>query len=351
MKTMNNTEQNENKTVRLCGPDLVRSLACLFVVGAHFYLNMGYYNEPMEGEKMFVMTAFRWLFVTAVPLFFMLTGYFKKNKKADSAHYRALVPLVISYVVVSVAKMFLYNRLYGKIYGVKEMFVNLGNYQIAWYMGLYLCVFLLIPFLNKGWYALTEKEQNILIGTLGFLCTIYPVFNYIAPSYFIGVYPVLFYFLGIAVRDRKWRPNRLLLVLILIATVVAEAFISMKFTSTGVFDWNLISTADGTYGTLFISICTVCIFLLLYDVDIRSKIICRLLASISRVSFEIYLFAGAFDAIIYGYAKRYLSGATEAFWWFCLTVPLSFICAYISSLIFTAIVSYVLRLTGFSSNR
>ena len=336
---------------RLCGPDLVRSVACFFVVGAHFYLNMGYYNEPMVGQKMFVMTALRWLFVTAVPLFFMLTGYFKKNKKADGAHYRALVPLVISYVVISVAKMILYNRLYGKIYGVKEVFVNLGNYQIAWYMGLYLCVFLLIPFLNKAWYALEEKEQNILIATLVFLCTIYPVFNYIAPSYFIGIYPVLFYFLGIAVRDRKIRFNKWILFGILIVTVVIEAFISMKFTSTGVFDWNLISTADGTYGTLFISICTVCIFLLLYDVDIRSKVICRLLASISRVSFEIYLFAGAYDAIIYGYAKRYLTGPIEAFWWFAVTVPLSFICAYISSLIFTAIVNLILRSTGFSLNR
>ena len=28
-------------------------------------------------------------------------------------------------------------------------------------MGLYLCVFLLIPFLNKAWYALEKKEQNI----------------------------------------------------------------------------------------------------------------------------------------------------------------------------------------------
>ena len=324
---------------RQSGPDLIRSIACFFVVGAHFYLNMNYYNEPMAGGKMFVMTACRWLFVTAVPLFFMLTGYFKKNKTAQRGHYMALIPLVISYVVISVAKMILYNRLYGRIYGVKEMFVNLGNYQIAWYMGLYLCVFLLIPFLNKAWYALDTKEQNILIGTMAFLCTIYPVWNYIAPSYFIGTYPVLFYFLGIAVRDRRPRPSRLLLLGIIAATVIVEALISMFFTSTGTFDWNLISTADGTYGTLFISICTVCIFLLLYDTDIKNGAVRRILASISGVSFEIYLFAGAYDAIIYGYVKRYITSAVEAFWWFFVTVPLSFICAYLSSIIFHFIVS------------
>ena len=338
---MGNSVSDDKK--RESGPDLVRSIACFFVVGAHFYLNMGYYNVPLDGAKMFVETAFRWLFVTAVPLFFMLTGYFKKNKKADRSHYMALVPLAISYVVISVAKMILYNRLYGRIYTVKDMFINLGNYQIAWYMGLYLCVFLLIQFLNKACYALDEKEQNILLGTLVFLCTVYPVWNYIAPSYFIGIYPVLFYFLGIAVHDRRWRPNRAALAAVLVLTVLIEAFISTRFTSTGSFDWNLISTADGTYGTLFISICTVCIFLLFYDVNIRSKIICRILSSISSVSFEIYLFAGAYDAIIYQYAKRYLAGPVEAFWWFFVTVPLSFICAYLSSLIFHGVVTFVLE--------
>ncbi|MCR5831282.1 MAG: acyltransferase family protein [Lachnospiraceae bacterium] len=328
---------------RQSGPDLIRSLACLFVVGAHFYLNMGYYDAPTDGAKMFVMTACRWLFVTAVPLFFMLTGYFKKNKKATRDHYMALVPLVVSYVFISVGKMILYNHLYGKIYGVKEILQNLGNYQIAWYMGLYLCVFLLIPFLNKAWYALDEKEQNILLITLGFLCTVYPVFKYIGPSYFIGVYPVLFYFLGIAVRDRKWRVNRVLLALILIVTVMLEAFISVNFTSTGVFDWNLIQTADGTYGTFFISVCTICIFLLLYDINIGNRAVRAVTSSISRVSFEIYLFAGAYDAIIYGYLKRYVNGPVEAFWWFFATVPASFICAYISSLVFRLIVDKIIK--------
>lgn len=331
------TEKKERRT----GPDLIRSFACFFVVGAHFYLNMGYYDAPMEGAKMFVMTFCRWLFVTAVPLFFMLTGFFKKNKKATRDHYMALIPLVIAYVVISVAKMLLYNRLYGKIYGIKEIFQNLGNYQIAWYMGLYLCVFLLIPFLNKAWYALEEKEQNILLITLAFLCTIYPAFKYVGPSYFTGIYPVLFYFLGIAVRDRKWRVNRLLLTAVLFVTLFVEALISMKLTSTGLFDWNLIQTADGTYGTFFISICTICIFLLFYDVNIKNRIVCALTASISSVSFEIYLFAGAYDAIIYGYAKRYLSGCVEAFWWFFVTVPASFICAYLSSLLFHFVVSKI----------
>lgn len=331
---------------RETGLDLVRVVACFFVVAAHFYLNCGYYNEFLVGSKMFVMTSCRWLFVTAVPLFFMLTGYFKINKKADKAHYKALVTLTISYVVISVGKMILYNHLYGKIYPFSEMLKNLGNYQIAWYMGMYLCVFLLIPFLNKMWHALDDKEKIILIVTLVFLCAIYPVFNYIAPSFFYGVYPIMYYFMGAYIREKKPDYNRYVLIGIAIIVSVLEAAISFKFTTTGIFDWNVISTADGTYGTLFIAICAVCVFLSLYKVNIKSKIVNKLFALISKVSFEIYLFAGAFDAIIYQYLKRTIVGPNEFFWWFFVTVPLSFICAFVSSIIFRIVVDFVIGRIG-----
>lgn len=330
--------ENHNGIKRESGLDLVRVVACLFVVAVHFYLNCGYYNEPLIGTKMYIMTFARWFFIICVPLFFMLTGYFKINKKPDAGHYKSLIALVISYVIISSCKMILYNRLYGKIYSFKDAVKNLGNYQIAWYMGMYLCLFLLIPFLNRLWRALSSKEQNILIGTLVFLCAVYPVFNYIAPYYFTGIYPVMYYYLGAYIRDRKPHYNRWLLIGNAVLIAAIEACISIKFTKTGMFDWTVISTADGTYGTIFIVICAVSIFLALYDVDIRNKIVSRLFASISRVSFEIYLFAGAFDAVIYSYLKRTLTSAPQFFWWFFATVPASFLAAYIASMIFRYVV-------------
>lgn len=340
---MNNTVNNKRES----GLDLVRAVACFFVVAVHFYLNCGYYNEPMVGIKMFIMSIARWLFMTSVPLFFMLTGYFKLNKVASGSHYKALGSLFISYVIISVAKMFLYNRLFGKIYFAKDMLANLANYQIAWYMGMYLCLFLLIPFLNKMWHALNDKEKNILIVTLIFLCAIYPLVNYVAPSFFVGIYPIMYYFLGAYIREKqpiliksKWA-NFLALMAVAGCICIVESLISMKCTKTGLFDWTVISTADGGYGSLLVAICSVCIFLALYMVNIKSRAVNVILSSISKVSFEIYLFAGAYDAIIYQYLKRSLTSATQFFWWFFVTVPLSFICAYISSVVFKKIVSII----------
>ena len=334
-------DKKEKIMSRESGPDIVRTIACIFVVAAHFYLNCGYYNEVLVGKKMFIMTACRWLFVSAVPLFFLLTGYFMLNKRADRKHYKNLITLSISYIVVSVLKMILYNRLYGTIYTPVGMLKNLGNYQIAWYMGMYLCLFLLIPFLNKMWHALDEKEKRILIGTMIFLCALYPIFYTVAPSYFVGIYPVMYYFIGAYIREKQFDYNKIILIAITLLVSILEAVISFRFTKTGTFDWTVISTADGTYGTLFMCITGVCIFLAFYKTSVKSYALKRILASISGVSFEIYLFAGAYDAIIYQYLKRTLNGPNEFFWWFFATVPASFIAAYFTSIIFSGIVKII----------
>lgn len=331
---------------RQAGPDVVRSVACLLVVALHFYLNCGYYNEPLVGHRMFIMTCCRWLFVAAVPLFFMLTGYFMQNKVVSVQYYRGIIPLAVSYIVISAGKMILYNRLYGKVYPFGEMLKNIGNYQIAWYMGMYLCLYLLIPFLNRMWKALDDKEKNILIATMIFLCGIYPIFKYVAPMFFVGIYPVMYYFIGTAIRERQYRINRWLLLGIAVVVSVIEAVISFTFTSVEVFDWNVISTADGTYGTLLMCITGVCIFLAFYQVDVRSKLLKRLFAAISSVSFEIYLFAGAYDAVIYLYLKRSVNGANEFFWWFFVTVPASFTAAFISAVVYKHVVMAIGKLLG-----
>ncbi len=208
---------------------------------------------------------------------------------------------------------------------------------------MYLCLFLMIPFLNKMWHALNDKEKKILLGTLIFLCAAYPVFKYIAPSFFVGIYPVMYYFLGAYIREKQPKINSLLLICITGAICLIEAFISVKFTSTGVFDLSLITTADMGYGSALVMICAVCVFMAFYKVNIKLTPLKILLASIGKVTFEIYLFAGIYDAVIYQYLKRSLSTAPEFFWWFFITVPASFVLAYISSVVFTKVRSLIIK--------
>ena len=90
-----------NKTAieaRMPGPDIVRVVAAFFMVAVHFFMECGYYATLMNTPVMFILTAERWLFMCCVPLYMMLTGFFKCNKEPDKAHYASLVPVFISYL-------------------------------------------------------------------------------------------------------------------------------------------------------------------------------------------------------------------------------------------------------------
>lgn len=62
------------------GLDLTRIVAFISVVAIHFFLNSGYYNEPVVGKRMYIMTLGRTFFGICVPLFMLLSGYLMVNK-------------------------------------------------------------------------------------------------------------------------------------------------------------------------------------------------------------------------------------------------------------------------------
>lgn len=341
---MNAINTDTKETNRLCGPDIVRFIATLFVVMAHFYLNCNYYDTPLIGAKMFIETFFRWLFIICVPLYMMLSGFFLKSRKPTKKHYMSILPLFISYLVISVVKMILYNRLYGEIYPIGEMFKNIGNYNIAWYMGMYICIIVLAPLINKFWGALDgKKEQHFAILSLLILCSIYPLFHYIAPSFMIGLYPVLYYLLGIYIRENRPKVNKWILLGAIFVSVLIETLISYFGVCGGVFDWNLITTPDTGFGSILVVIPTVSVFLLLYDVDIKCGWIKKILAKIGGASFEIYICAGAMDAVVYSYLKRTITSAVDFFWYFFVTVPIVYVSAVIMAIVIKGIIKKVLK--------
>lgn len=322
-------------TERELGPDILRSLAALFVVCVHFYLNCGYYSAHLNSPKLFIMTCARWLFIICVPLFIILTGYFKLNKTVSKSHYMSLIPLIVAYIVICIHKMHVANQIFGKVYDLRYGLKNLANYQIAWYMGMYMSLMLICPFLNKMWKGCKDrKEHNILIGSLIFVAMLYPVFLYVVPSYWQMLYPLAYYFFGTYCRVYRPKVNKLLCVAIVAVMVVGEAIVSYKFANGEAFIWSILGPVDSGYSTITVGITAACVFLLLYDVDLKNKVIRRLFKSISSCSFEIYLFSSTYDTLIFYYLKRYIDSAEKFFWWIFITVPVSFICGWISSLIY-----------------
>ncbi len=323
---------------RVAGLDLVRVVAAFFVISVHFFLNSGYYSIKLVGVQAFVMTYGRWLFLTCVPLYMILTGYFKLNKTFGKEHYKSLISILVAYVVISVLKVMAANHIYGSVYTVEDTIRSLLNYQMAWYVGMYLSLMLLIPFLNAMWHALTSKRQKqVLILSLAFISTLYPMVKYVAPSYWQMLYPFVYYFVGAYIREYQPKIKKWLGVLLLLLIVLLEAAGSFWDSNGSIFKWTFLGAVDNGYNAFSVVVCSVIIFLCLYDIQIKTKFIQKFLMLISKVSLEIYLFAGISDAYVYYFAKQYIPEGIAFFPYFLPLVLASFIGAVAASLIYRKI--------------
>ncbi len=333
-----------SKLEREPGLDLVRVFASLFVVAIHFYLNCNYYQTPLTGAKMMIMTWGRWFFMICVPLFMMLTGYFKCKKTFSKEHYMSLIPILITYVCIGILKIVVSNIYYGAGYytftsGLKAI----ATYQLAWYVGMYVALTLLIPFLNKLWDALTQKQHQGLILVLSIVGCLYPLTLYVVPSYWQMLYPFVYYYLGVYIRTYRPQGKKVWACLILLGATSVSAVISFLAAGGGVFDWEVLSQIDSGYSALTVVIAATAFFVLFYDVKIKEGIFTKVLAAISSVSLEIYLFTGIYDVIIFTYLKQHYQTAPEFFWIFFISVPLNFVCSALSGLILKTILKPAMK--------
>lgn len=327
--TINMMKTREN------GLDIIKALATLFVVCVHFYLSVGYYQTPMISNKMYAMTFFRWGFMTAVPLFLMCTGYFKVNKTVSKSHYMSLIPILITYFILCTIRMIVENAVYGQIHTLKSGIQSLLNYQCAWYVGMYIGLMLICPFLNKIWHGCNEKEHKILVVSFIAITMIYPITLYVFSSYFQFIYPLTYYFLGAYIREYRPKVNRLLLLGIIALCMGVNSLITIFYAKGGPFVPGIFASVDNGQNTITIAVCAVSIFLLFYDLTIKNNVVATLFKSASNCSLEIYLLQAAFNAVIYTYlGRRVAAGAENYFWLFFITVPASFGLSWLASAIY-----------------
>lgn len=326
---------------RKIGLDIIKSLATFFVVMVHFYLSCGYYQFPIASNKMYIMTFVRWGGMIAVPLFIMATGYFKSKKVVSKAHYISILPIVITYIILCTFRMIVENKAYGQIHTVNSGIKSLLSYQSAWYVGMYIGLMLLCPFLNKIWNSCSEKEHKVLVISLAAITLMYPVTGYVFPSYFQFIYPVTYYFCGIYIKEYQPKISKVGLALLFIIATSVNTIITIVNSKGGPFAPGILAAVDNGQNSITIAVAAVSLFLIFYDVDIDNGIIRKLLISISNCSLEIYLLQAAYNAIIYTYMNRRVNGPIEYFWYFFITVPLSFVLSWVTAAVYKALYNIV----------
>ena len=302
---------------RQAGLDLVRAAAIFFVVCLHGITMRGALGDggitPVWCAKVLV----RYLSLSAVPLFLMLSGYLQAGKRPTKAYYRGLLPLYLSYFVIAALCMTA-EAIYAHAAGEVMPSLPMALYRIldfsadgyAWYFEMYIGLFLLLPFLNLAYANIpTRAGKRVLLGSLVFLTllpeTLVSFAPYygggslslrIIPDFFETLYPVTFYFVGSYIGEYRPRLRAWQRPLFVLLSAALPAALCIGFTAArGEYAWYMMNG----FSTLTVLGTAVTVFLALYDLPVRFAAVRRAAAAVSRCTFEMYLLSYLWDQLLY----------------------------------------------------
>ncbi len=305
---------------REAGLDLVRFIAIFCVPAVHFFLYNGFYDNKINGPSYVLSFFLLMLFYVGVPLFLLLTGYLKKNKTLNRKYYNGLIKILISYFFISAICSIVRKYVLHDDIRILSTLINIFNFKAcgyAWYIEMYIGLFLFIPFLNILYDNLkTKRNKLILILTVMVSCSFYTIINFIkidgvsieiVPDFWNIMYPFVYYFIGCYIREYRPKVDKLMLFIFGLSILLFEAFVMYHY----YYDQLFTKTFFWTYNSVFVVMLSTVIFLLLYDININFKYLRKFITNISIISLDIYLFSYLVDRFTYSYLDSYLRTPEE----------------------------------------
>ena len=339
--------------------DLIRCIALVSVVSVHFFQNSGFYDEPMDGQRMLVMTIMRTAFMVCVPLFVMLSGYLMCNKTVSGRYYYGLLKTVGVYLIACVGCIIYRSKRMGVVLTAKEWLFSIFDFSaipLSWYVEMYLGLFLLIPFLNSMYHGLTEdRHKKALIGTMLILTAlpgIFNIYNWIAegwwlnprslgifqdilPNWWVGIYPVTYYLIGVYIAEHKPKMNFWLNGALVGGSVLVFGLYNY-WRSYGV---TFAPGAWTDWGALPIVVMTTLLFVWVSNFNLEwlpewGK---KLLKQLSDLCFGAYLASWIFDQEVYTILNTKVPAMRLRLNYFAVVVPVIVVCAFLLSWVYNMI--------------
>lgn len=303
------------------GLDLLRCIAFLFVVTFHSFLYNGYYFAPQVGIAMWLAGSFRWLSVSCIGLFLMLTGYLKSGKTDLGACCRGLVPVLLGYLIAAVISIPIRHFVFGDVQSLSAWCTRLFSFSAVsygWYVEMYIGLVLMMPFVNMALERLQTTKALLGLGIVMLVLTAVPGATpwVVFPDHWRSIYPLTYYILGAIVRrlQPKLRPwLGIAGAMTMSAILGAATALSTNGSLSEALIWE--------FPDLWIVFIVVCLFVALYRVQI-SPAVSRILAFGAGGCYGGYLLSHLLDAWCYKLVPRWRN--PEHYWliFLCITVPI-----------------------------
>lgn len=264
-------------------------------------------------------------------LYMILTGFLCCNKTFGKKFYLGGVKVLLSYVFFSLltiaVNIYLFHTGMTWRSGMMGIF-SFSTIPYAWYIEMWIGLFLLAPFLNLWYKSLPSPRMKIYLILLLMSLSVFPdFFNrygfYVMPKYWENVYPLGFYFTGCFIREYQPRLSRvMLLTLILLITMISSTVTLIAGHSTFL---HFIGDRNG----IFLATIAVSIFLIFYNAQINQPALKGVFKAISLRSLDIFLCSAVLDYYIYPlFEDRYYIDQPRYGLFYFIIVPLIFVICF-----------------------
>ena len=298
----------ENKKERSLGLDIIRTIAIFLVFVTHSIAYKGVLNVNQLSLKWSIYMVIRFLSMSSVPLFLLLTGYLNTKKEISKKYYKGIIPLLISYIAISLIEI-ISTALYTKVpIDWKLELIKILNFTAngyAWYFEMYIGLFLLIPFLNILYDNLnSKKEKIILVSSLVFLTFIpqivksfkaYDMWLNITPDYWQIIYPITYFYIGKLIREFQPKFSIIKRIVLFIVALSIPCIFCYVYSTKTEYAWYIFNGFEA----LTNAFTATSIFLLFYDLKMKIPVLGKVITEISICSFEMYLFSSIWDKYLY----------------------------------------------------
>lgn len=207
---------------------------------------------------------------------------------------------------------------------VKTILINYFSFKAApygWYVGMYMGLYLMIPFLNKAWNGFEEKSKKIIITCLFLIVIIPSVFNTfnfdnvnwlygtqesytkVVDEYWTFLYPVFYFFIGkyiyeFSKNNNRYNKKKVILLLILACTLFG--FINY-FKN---YDYFYPFTKETSYSGYQSVVISCLITMLVLNTNIKNTVIKKGIYILSKYTLGTYLISYIFDVVLYYIVKH-----------------------------------------------
>ena len=326
--------------------DLLKCIAIVFVVGVHFFLHTNYYGQSFTFKSIFLSSFIWMILMTCVPLFIMTTGYLMKDKTYSEDYFIKLLPVIGIYALTAAVYTFSDMRVVNEEY-LGKLFENIFSFShYAWYVNLYIGLYMLIPFLNAGFNSLTSRKNQVVVLGILVLFTIVPptlsllnnneqnfmILPHIIPDYWKGLWPITYYLLGafLASSKKKSSFKELVFVIFILDILSIFGLVAISETSFGI-----------EYSVLPVFLLSSLIFysVIHLKVSIKNEWLQRVVLFISKNTLPIYLLSVIGDYYWYPKMVEKWGDFTNIF----LRFPLIVIFLLIQAILMTFILNTLLK--------